>query len=63
MRKFKVTEAVAKRIKKAGYDQPRHGTCIICKGDWDTCPHSRRDIQLAVEAVRLAEVLGLELPK
>lgn len=29
------------RIERAGGEQPRHGRCIICKENWQGCPHTR----------------------
>ncbi len=60
-RKFKLNPAMVKRIERSGFSQPRHGICIICGGNWDDCPHTRNDIDLAIQAVRLAEVLGIEV--
>ena len=60
-RGFKLNEPMVKRIRRSGFSQPRHGICIICGGNWDDCPHTRADIELAIQAVKLAEVLGLEV--
>ena len=57
----KVTAAVAKRVERAGYDQPRRGACIICGGDWMDCPHDRGQVKVIVQAVQMAKALGLEL--
>jgi hypothetical protein len=58
----RVTKAVMKRVQRAGYDQARHGRCIVCGGDWDDCPHNRAQIAVVIDAVRMAEALGIELP-
>lgn len=60
-RSFKLNPVMEKRIRRSGFSQPRHGDCIICGGNWDDCPHSRADIELAIQAVKLAEVLGIEV--
>jgi hypothetical protein len=59
---IRLNAAIAKRVKAAGYDQPRRGTCIICKGDWMSCPHNREQIHQVVEATKMAETLGIKLP-
>lgn len=61
-KQLRVTEAVAKRVRRANYDQPRHGKCIICGGNWDDCPHDRQQIGLVIQAVCMSELLGIELP-
>jgi hypothetical protein len=55
----KVTESVAKRVRKADYQVSRHGTCIICGKGWDDCPHSIDQAYKVIQAVQLAEMLGI----
>ena len=59
----RVTESVAKRVRRAGYDVSRHGTCVICGKGWDDCPHDIRQATKVIEAVQMAEMLGIELPR
>lgn len=59
----KVTPDVAKRVKRANYEQPRHGRCIICGGNWDDCPHDREQVDVVVQAVQLGEALGFPFSK
>lgn len=58
---IKLTAQIAKRVKKAGYDQPRRGDCIICGKDWMTCPHHRGQSNEIIQATKMAEALGIEL--
>lgn len=58
----RITESIAKRVKRANYTWGRHGTCLICKGDWDSCPHNGAQLDLVIEAVQMAEMLGIKLP-
>lgn len=58
----RVTEAMAKRVRKANYQVSRHGTCLICKGNWDDCPHDIVQVHLVIEAVQISEMLGIDLP-
>ena len=55
----KVTPEFARRAKKAGYEQPRHGKCLVCSKSWMDCPHTRTQIDIMMQAVRVAESMGM----
>lgn len=58
----RVTESMAKRIRKGNYDISRHGTCVICGKGWDDCPHNIGQAMKVIEAVQMADMLGIKLP-
>ena len=58
----RITKAIAKRVQRANYNVSRHGTCLICGKGWDDCPHDIGQATKVIEAVQMAEMLGLELP-
>lgn len=49
--------AVRKRIERAGGTQPRHGQCVRCGKNWDTCPCSRAQVNTLLDAYRLEQAL------
>lgn len=55
----RLTEQIANRVRKANYDQGRHGKCLICNGSWDDCPHSHREVDLIIHATQMVDVLGI----
>lgn len=55
----RLTEQIANRVRKAGYDQGRHGKCLICGGSWDDCPHNWGEIALIIQATKMVDVLGI----
>lgn len=38
-------------------DTIRHGTCPICKKDWDNCPHSFDDLNKRLFQLKVKEAL------
>lgn len=45
-------EAIRKRIRRSGYSQERHAPCLLCKKNFDTCPHPRSEVEAVIEQVR-----------
>jgi hypothetical protein len=45
------------RTLDAGHDtQPRRGQCVVCLADWETCPHSRAEVDGLLAARRQARL-------
>lgn len=40
------------RFIQAGWQQGRHGLCLICRKGWDDCPHTHQDIEDVAQELR-----------
>lgn len=50
--------SVEKRIERNNFQQPRHGNCLLCGKDFDTCPHNIGEVDATIQAYRLKKIAG-----
>jgi hypothetical protein len=58
--KFRIGESMIKRYLKAKGSQSKGAACIICGKNFDDCPHSFADFDMAASAINVALMLGIK---
>lgn len=60
-RPLKLSPSVLKRVRKYPNGQDTKGVCVVCGGNFRTCPHSFVDAETMYKAAEMAEILGIEI--
>jgi hypothetical protein len=60
--KFRISESAIKRYIKAKGMQSKGAACIICGKNFDDCPHSFVDFDMAASAINVSLMLGIRHP-
>lgn len=58
---FRISEDMLKRYLKNGGGQSKGSPCIICGENFDDCAHSFAEVERVVDALVLAQLLGIPL--
>lgn len=58
---LKLSASMVKRVRRFPGGQDTKGACVVCGGNFQTCPHSYADTCKIYKAAEMAETLGLEI--